>query len=217
MKYKATVYYNEIYEKVMEFEIDVQIPETTDIDDHANLIYNTIENEAHDKFDVLMEQDERLRYEIDDVTFQKIEWAKVYLTSENPWVFIDKTNADDFLKEVLKLGKPTEVSIVGAFGKEGRGSTQDMDLPLHFDGEYSARKAAEKGLTFDKKIDILALYCLKGGDSVTLLEWNGNTASIILQTGQALIIDNKICRHGRSGQVRDRMLLRVWIERNTNE
>jgi hypothetical protein len=31
---------------------------------------------------------------------------------------------------------------------------------------------------------------------------------------QALIIDNKICRHGRSGQVGDRMLLRVWIERN---
>ena len=81
----------------------------------------------------------------------------MYLTPENPWVFIDKTNADDFLKEVLKLGKPTEVSIVGAFGKEGRGSTQDMDLPLHFDGEYSARKAAEKGLTFDKKIDILYL------------------------------------------------------------
>ena len=141
----------------------------------------------------------------------------MYLTPENPWVFIDKTNADDFLKEVLKLGKPTEVSIVGAFGKEGRGSTQDMNLPLHFDGDYSARKAAEKGLTFDKKIDILALYCLKGGDSVTLLEWNGNTASIILQTGQALIIDNKICRHGRSGQVGDRMLLRVWIERNTND
>jgi len=73
MKYKATVYYNEIYEKVMEFEIEVEIPDNTDIDDHANLIYNTIENEAHVKFDVLMEQDERLRYEIDDVTFQKIE------------------------------------------------------------------------------------------------------------------------------------------------
>jgi hypothetical protein len=72
MKYKATVYYNEIYEKVMEFEIEVEIPDNLDVDNHANLIYNTIENEAHDKFDVLMEQDERLRYEIDDVTFQKI-------------------------------------------------------------------------------------------------------------------------------------------------
>ena len=72
MKYKATVYYNEIYEKVMEFEIDIDIPADLKEDNRANLIYNTIENEAHDKFDVLMEQDERLRYEIDDVTFQKI-------------------------------------------------------------------------------------------------------------------------------------------------
>ena len=72
MKYKATVYYNEIYEKVMEFEIEVEIPDNLDVDNHTNLIYNTIENEAHDKFDALMEQDERLRYEIDDVTFQKI-------------------------------------------------------------------------------------------------------------------------------------------------
>jgi hypothetical protein len=73
MKYKATVYYNEIYEKVMEFEIDIDIPADLKEDNRANLIYNTIENEAHDKFDVLMEQDERLRYEIDDMTFQKIE------------------------------------------------------------------------------------------------------------------------------------------------
>ena len=73
MKYKATVYYNEIYEKVMEFEIEVEIPADLKEDNRANLIYNTIENEAHDKFDVLMEQDERSRYEIDDMTFQKIE------------------------------------------------------------------------------------------------------------------------------------------------
>lgn len=72
MKYKATVYYNEIYEKVMEFEIEVEIPDNTDIDDHANLIYNSIEDKAQNMFDKMMEQDERLRYEIDDVTFQKI-------------------------------------------------------------------------------------------------------------------------------------------------
>jgi hypothetical protein len=57
----------------MEFEIDIDIPADLKEDNRANLIYNTIENEAHDKFDVLMEQDERLRYEIDDMTFQKIE------------------------------------------------------------------------------------------------------------------------------------------------
>lgn len=139
-----------------------------------------------------------------------------------PWKLIDNTNADDFLKYVLTLGKPTEVSIVGVFGNEGRGSTQDMDLPLHYDGDYSARKAAEKGLTFDKKIDILALYCLKQGTAITALEWidedtgSVNNADIVLKTGQGLIIDNKLCKHGRKGSVGDRLLLRVWIEKNNS-
>lgn len=135
------------------------------------------------------------------------------LTTDDPWELMDFPNADEFLKYVITLGKPTEVSIVGAFGKEGRGSTQDMDLPLHHDGDYSARKAAEKGLTFDKKIDIVALYCLKEGNSITNLEWYGNRGCIILKTGQALILDNKICKHGRTGAVGDRLLLRVWIEK----
>jgi hypothetical protein len=73
MKYKATVYYNETYEKVMQFEIDVDIPADLNEDNRANLIYNSIENKMHDKFDEMMEQDERLRFEIDDMTFQKIE------------------------------------------------------------------------------------------------------------------------------------------------
>jgi len=73
MKYKATVYYNEIYEKVMEFEIEVEIPDNLDVDDRAALIYESIDNEAHDMFDKMMEQDERLRYEIDDLTFKKME------------------------------------------------------------------------------------------------------------------------------------------------
>ena len=135
------------------------------------------------------------------------------LTAEDPWELKQFPNADEFLKYVLTLGKPTEVSIVGAFGKEGRGSTQDMDLPLHHDGDYSARKAAEKGLTFDKKIDIVAIYCLKEGSAVTNVEWYDNRGCIILKTGQALILDNKICKHGRTGTVGDRLLLRVWIEK----
>lgn len=137
------------------------------------------------------------------------------LSEQNPWELLNFPNADEFLKYVITLGKPTEITLVGAFGKEGRGSTQDMDLPLHFDGDYSARKAAQKGLTFDKKIDILALYCIKpNSDTVTNLEWNGNLASIILTEGQALIVDNHICKHGRTGTVGDRLLLRVWIEKN---
>ena len=136
------------------------------------------------------------------------------LSEQNPWELLNFHNADEFLKYVITLGKPTEITLVGAFGKEGRGSTQDMDLPLHIDGDYSARKAAEKGLTFDKKIDILALYCIKSGDTVTNLEWHDNLASIILKEGQALIVDNRLCKHGRTGGVGDRLLLRVWIERN---
>jgi len=73
MKYKATVYYNEIYEKVMEFEIEVEIPDNLNVDDRAALIYESIDKEAHDKFDEMMKQDERLRYEIDDLTFKKME------------------------------------------------------------------------------------------------------------------------------------------------
>ncbi len=73
MKYKATVHYDEIYEKVMKFEIDVEIPDSLDVDNHANLIYNSIENKMHDKFDEMMEQDERLRFMIEDITFKKIE------------------------------------------------------------------------------------------------------------------------------------------------
>jgi hypothetical protein len=73
MKYKAKVWYNETYEKVMEFEIDIDIPADLNEDNRANLIYNSIENKMHDKFDIMMEQDERLRFEIDDMTFKKIE------------------------------------------------------------------------------------------------------------------------------------------------
>lgn len=136
------------------------------------------------------------------------------ISNENPWELINFTNADEFLKYVITLGKPTEVSIVGAYSKDGRGSTQDMDLPLHHDGDYSARKAAEKGLTFDKKIDIVALYCIKSGNTITNIEWNDNRGSIILTEGQALIFDNHICKHGRTGGVGDRLLLRIWIERS---
>lgn len=140
--------------------------------------------------------------------------------SNNPWNLMQFNNADEFLKYIITLGKPSEVSIVGAYSKQGRGSTQDMDLPLHFDGDYSARKAAEKGLPFEKKIDIVALYCIKANlDTITSLEWveveNKTTSSIDLnlKEGQALIIDNKLCKHGRKGSVGDRLLLRVWIEK----
>jgi hypothetical protein len=57
----------------MEFQIEVEIPDNLDVDDRAALIYESIDKEAHDMFDKMMEQDERLRYEIDDLTFKKME------------------------------------------------------------------------------------------------------------------------------------------------
>lgn len=134
------------------------------------------------------------------------------LSSDVHWKILEDVTADQFIETMLALGDPTEVTLVGVFGKEGRGSRQDMELPLHRDGEYSARKAAEKGMVFDKKIDYVGLYCIRGGDTVTTLECRGETHDIVLNKGQALVMDNRVCRHGRRGSVGDRLLLRVWIE-----
>ena len=73
MKYNATVWYQEIHEKVMKFEIDVDIPADLTDEDKATFIYDTIESKMHDKFDVMMEEDEALRFMIDDMTFKKVE------------------------------------------------------------------------------------------------------------------------------------------------
>tara|TARA_R100000742_G_C4213704_1_gene39370 strand:- start:13 stop:399 length:387 start_codon:yes stop_codon:yes gene_type:complete len=119
---------------------------------------------------------------------------------------ISNISADNFLLEMLKLGKPIETSLVGAFDKQGRGSRRDIDLPLHRDGDYSIATAIQHS------IDWVGLYCIKGGKATTLIEDNGELREFNLQEGQAIILDNKLCRHGRRGKVGDRLLLRVWIE-----
>jgi len=119
---------------------------------------------------------------------------------------ISNTTADNFLLEMLKLGKPIETSLVGAFDKQGRGSRRDIDLPLHRDGDYSVATAIQHS------IDWVGLYCIKGGKATTLIEDSGELKEFNLQEGQAIIFDNKLCRHGRKGKVGDRLLLRVWIE-----
>ena len=119
---------------------------------------------------------------------------------------ISDITADNFLLEMLKLGKPIETSLVGAFDKQGRGSRRDIDLPLHRDGDYSIATAIQHS------IDWVGLYCIKGGKATTLVEDNGELREFNLQEGQAIILDNKLCRHGRRGKVGDRLLLRVWIE-----
>lgn len=124
---------------------------------------------------------------------------------------IDSTSADDFLLEMLKLGKPIECSLVGVFDEGGgkRGSRRDIDLSLHRDGDYSVAKAIKYS------IDWVGLYCIREGEATTLIEDKNEVREINLKKGQAIIFDNKLCRHGRKGKVGDRLLLRVWIENKT--
>lgn len=121
------------------------------------------------------------------------------------WNFIESISAEDFLLKLLELGPPLETSIVGAFQSSGRGSKRDIELPLHRDGDYTTE--------FKDKITYLGLLCLReGGDATTLLEdGSGKLHRFNLKKNQALIINNKVCRHGREGSVGERLLLRVWI------
>lgn len=114
-------------------------------------------------------------------------------------------SADDFLKEIILLGNPLETSLVGNFDKKGRGSRRDCDLPFHKDGDYTTKYKGE--------IDIVALYCIKSGDTKTLIELpDGTIESFILKEKDCILINNKTCRHSRSGKIGDRLLLRVWIK-----
>jgi hypothetical protein len=124
------------------------------------------------------------------------------------FVFIPETTADQFILEMLKLGKPIELSLVGVFENEGRGSKRDIELPFHRDGDYSKDIAAKHS------IDYVGLYCIKGGETETVIkvESTGQEHSIVLKEGQAVIMDNKAVLHARRGNVGDRLLMRVWIE-----
>ena len=124
------------------------------------------------------------------------------------FIFIPETTADQFILEMLKLGKPIELSLVGAFEKEGRGSKRDIELPFHRDGDYS-KDIAEK-----HSIDYVGLYCIKGGETETVIkiEATGEEHSIVLKEGQAVVMNNKAVLHARKGNVGDRLLMRVWIE-----
>jgi len=119
----------------------------------------------------------------------------------------ENITADNFILEMLKLGKPIETSLVGVFDNEGRGSRRDVDLPFHRDGDYSKEIASKHS------IDYVGLYCIKGGESKTLLEVEGKEVELTLKQGQAIIMNNKNIRHARKGPVGDRLLLRIWIEK----
>jgi len=121
----------------------------------------------------------------------------------------ENITADNFILEMLKLGKPIETSLVGVFDNEGRGSRRDVDLPFHRDGDYSKEIASKNS------IDYVGLYCIKGGESKTLLEVEGKEVELTLKQGQAIIMNNKNIRHARKGPVGDRLLLRIWIEKES--
>lgn len=124
----------------------------------------------------------------------------------NTFYVYENITADKFILEMLKLGKPVETSLVGVFDSEGRGSRRDVDLPFHRDGDYSKDIAAKHN------IDYVGLYCIRGGESKTLLEVDGQEIELTLKEGQAIIMNNRNIRHARKGPVGDRLLLRVWIE-----
>jgi hypothetical protein len=128
-----------------------------------------------------------------------------------PWTIVENITANEFVLKMLELGKPVETSIVGVFNDDGRGSKRDIDLPFHRDGDYSAKVAEEKGQSFDKNVDIVGLYCIREGDSVTLIKHGDHEEEVVLRNNQALIFDNKKCLHARRGKVGDRILLRMWV------
>ena len=124
----------------------------------------------------------------------------------NTFYIYENITADKFILEMLKLGKPIETSLVGVFDSEGRGSRRDVDLPFHRDGDYSKDIATKHSIVY------VGLYCIRGGESKTLLEVDGQEIELTLKEGQAIIMNNRNIRHARKGPVGDRLLLRVWIE-----
>ena len=132
------------------------------------------------------------------------------------WYILNDLTCNDFIIHMLTLGKPIEVGLVGSFDKEGRGSRRDIDLPFHRDGDYSAKIAKKNNQEFDKKVDIVGLYCIKSGEAKTLIKYKEDITEIILKTNQGIIFDNLKCLHSRTGPVGDRILLRIWIEKFNN-
>jgi len=121
------------------------------------------------------------------------------------WRLFDGIDASQFILESISYGRPVEVSLVGAFDTEGRGSRRDIELPLHRDGDYST--------VYKDKIDYVCLFCVRSGDATTLIDDGSTVHELNLSENQGVIIDNRACRHGRKGTVGDRILLRLWIEK----
>jgi hypothetical protein len=133
--------------------------------------------------------------------------------TKEAWYILNNLTCNEFIMKMLTLGKPIDVSLVGSFDKEGRGHRRDIELPLHRDGDYSAKIAKENNQVFDKKVDIVGLYCIKSGEAKTLIKYKDELSEITLGENQGIIFDNNECLHGRTGKVGDRVLLRIWVEK----
>jgi hypothetical protein len=117
---------------------------------------------------------------------------------------------EEFIHEMLSYGRPIELSLVGNFDPEGRGSRRDINLDWHRDGDYSKETANKYS------IDIVGLYCLIPGETITMIKdpQYENLMEVCLKKGQSIIFDNKRCVHARKGPVGDRLLVRMWVEKN---
>jgi hypothetical protein len=117
---------------------------------------------------------------------------------------------EDFIVEALKFGKPIFTSIVGVFDTKGLGHRRDIELPFHRDGDYSPE------ITAEHSIDYVAMHCIRDGEVTTMFEFDdGSTAEFVFKKDQAIIFDNQRCKHARKGKVGDRLLLRIWIEKES--
>tara|TARA_B100000131_G_C17891455_1_gene522450 strand:+ start:256 stop:747 length:492 start_codon:yes stop_codon:yes gene_type:complete len=148
--------------------------------------------------------------------FNKLSKIKInyqILLDEKIWYTLNDITCNDFILHILKFGKPIEISLVGAFDDKGRGHRRDIELPFHKDGEYSAKISKQNNESFDKKVDIVGLYCIRSGEAKTLIKCRENISEIKLKQNQGIIFDNQKCLHSRTGVVGDRILLRVWIEK----
>lgn len=143
---------------------------------------------------------------------------KIDLTTQS-WCLINNLSLSGFVLSMLdRFGTPVETLLVGAFHNEGRGAQRDMELDMHQDGIRDPTLARRQGGSYVEHpdVDIVGFYCLREDKDCTTFvqEIGGDTIhSIKLKTGGALILDNRRVRHGRKGEVNDRVLFRIWMTR----
>lgn len=125
----------------------------------------------------------------------------------NPWYLTDGLSLEEFITGMLELGSPVEVTLVGVFDKEGRGSRRDIEMNPHHDGDYSNTD----------RPDYVGLYCVREGEFECVTEIydpvvREKTDEVELKKGEAFIFDNTRIAHARRGKVGSRLLLRVWVK-----